>query len=49
MSLDKDHREKMDVLNEIIRLRKESNKRDVIVFVLSVLTNLVFLLVIRFL
>ena len=49
MSTDKAHREKMEALNEIVRLQKESNKRDVIVFALSVLTSFVISLVMRFL
>lgn len=49
MTLNKTHREKMNALNEIVRLQKESRKRDVIVFVLSVLTSFLISLVMRFL
>jgi len=49
VSLDRSHREKMDALSEIIRLQKESNKRDIIVFILSVSTSFVISLIMRFL
>ena len=49
MSTDKAHREKMEVLSELMRLQKESKRRDVIVLVVSIIVNLVVSLVIKFL
>lgn len=49
MSTDIDHRQKMKALNELIRLQKESKRRDIIVLVASIVINLVVSLVINLL
>ena len=50
MSLDIDHKEKMKALNELIKLQKESDRREKIILMVSVvgLVISVFSLVIRF-
>jgi len=49
MSVNKDHREKMKALNDLIQLQKESKRRDIIVLVTSITVNLFVSVVIKFL
>ena len=51
MSMNKDHREKMKALDELVKLQKESDRREKIILVVSIIALMVsvFSLAIRFL
>lgn len=48
-SLDIADREKMEALNELIKMEKENKRRDILVLVVSIIVNTVIALVVRFL